>query len=136
MYFTLPFVLMVMWTTECCINHGYLRGWLKPVISYLFMYFLGNSLPSDIARLLTTVEIFIAPLTNTFDEDVNLLCEIITLLVWAACGGVIQRGHGHIALESYPINARCEWTVQVERGSNIELRWGTYFKSAWNKHGN
>ncbi|KAE8297594.1 Inactive serine protease PAMR1 [Larimichthys crocea] len=38
------------------------------------------------------------------------------------CGGVIQRTQGHIALESYPTNARCEWTVQVERGRKIELR--------------
>ncbi|XP_029281336.1 inactive serine protease PAMR1-like [Cottoperca gobio] len=38
------------------------------------------------------------------------------------CGGVIQRAQGHIAMESYPTNARCEWTVQVERGSSIELR--------------
>uniref|UniRef100_A0A7N6BHQ4 Uncharacterized protein n=1 Tax=Anabas testudineus TaxID=64144 RepID=A0A7N6BHQ4_ANATE len=38
------------------------------------------------------------------------------------CGGVIQRAQGHIALESYPANARCQWTVQVERGSTIELR--------------
>ncbi|XP_051234872.1 uncharacterized protein pamr1a isoform X1 [Dicentrarchus labrax] len=38
------------------------------------------------------------------------------------CGGVIQRSQGHIALESYPTNARCEWTVQVERDSKIELR--------------
>ncbi|XP_028258624.1 inactive serine protease PAMR1 [Parambassis ranga] len=38
------------------------------------------------------------------------------------CGGVIQRAQGHIALESYPTIARCEWTVQVERGSSIELR--------------
>ncbi|XP_042344706.1 inactive serine protease PAMR1-like isoform X2 [Plectropomus leopardus] len=38
------------------------------------------------------------------------------------CGGVIQRAQGHIALESYPTNARCEWTVQVERDRSIELR--------------
>ncbi|XP_070691725.1 inactive serine protease PAMR1 [Pempheris klunzingeri] len=38
------------------------------------------------------------------------------------CGGVIQRAQGHIVLESYPTNARCEWTVQVEKGSSIELR--------------
>ncbi|TKS69516.1 Inactive serine protease PAMR1 [Collichthys lucidus] len=38
------------------------------------------------------------------------------------CGGVIQRTQGHIALESYPTNAQCEWTVQVERGRKIELR--------------
>ncbi|GAA6218969.1 inactive serine protease PAMR1-like isoform X1 [Lates japonicus] len=38
------------------------------------------------------------------------------------CGGIIQRAQGHIALESYPTNARCEWTIQVPRGSSIELR--------------
>ncbi|XP_031146001.1 inactive serine protease PAMR1 isoform X3 [Sander lucioperca] len=38
------------------------------------------------------------------------------------CGGIIQRAQGVIAMESYPINARCEWTVQVERDSTIELR--------------
>ncbi|XP_054476004.1 inactive serine protease PAMR1 [Anoplopoma fimbria] len=38
------------------------------------------------------------------------------------CGGVIQRSQGHIAVESYPTNARCEWTVRVEGGSSIELR--------------
>ncbi|XP_055770358.1 inactive serine protease PAMR1-like [Salvelinus fontinalis] len=38
------------------------------------------------------------------------------------CGGVIRRVQGHIMLESYPINAHCEWRVQVERGENVELR--------------
>ncbi|XP_056874371.1 uncharacterized protein LOC130516950 isoform X2 [Takifugu flavidus] len=38
------------------------------------------------------------------------------------CGGVIHRDQGHIALDSYPTNARCEWTVHVERGRSIELR--------------
>ncbi|XP_029576447.1 inactive serine protease PAMR1 isoform X3 [Salmo trutta] len=38
------------------------------------------------------------------------------------CGGVIRRAQGHIMLESYPINAHCEWRVQVERGENVELR--------------
>ncbi|XP_031704491.1 inactive serine protease PAMR1 [Anarrhichthys ocellatus] len=37
------------------------------------------------------------------------------------CGGVIQRAQGHIAVESYPTNARCEWTVQVAGGSSVEL---------------
>ncbi|XP_056134942.1 inactive serine protease PAMR1 isoform X2 [Lampris incognitus] len=39
-----------------------------------------------------------------------------------SCGGVIQRAQGHIALESYPTNARCEWRVQVQQGHSIELR--------------
>uniref|UniRef100_A0A3B4Z037 Inactive serine protease PAMR1-like n=1 Tax=Stegastes partitus TaxID=144197 RepID=A0A3B4Z037_9TELE len=38
------------------------------------------------------------------------------------CGGVLQRAQGHVALESYPTNARCEWTVQVGRGGSVELR--------------
>ncbi|KAM3876883.1 inactive serine protease PAMR1 [Diretmus argenteus] len=38
------------------------------------------------------------------------------------CGGVIHRAQGHLALESYPINARCEWRVQAQRGHSIELR--------------
>uniref|UniRef100_A0A8C7MPL4 Inactive serine protease PAMR1 n=1 Tax=Oncorhynchus kisutch TaxID=8019 RepID=A0A8C7MPL4_ONCKI len=38
------------------------------------------------------------------------------------CGGVIRRAQGHIMLESYPINAHCEWRVQVEKGENVELR--------------
>ncbi|XP_019955015.2 inactive serine protease PAMR1 [Paralichthys olivaceus] len=38
------------------------------------------------------------------------------------CGGVIQRAQGHVALESYPTNARCEWRVQAQRGRSIELR--------------
>uniref|UniRef100_A0A8C2WB63 Peptidase domain containing associated with muscle reration 1 n=1 Tax=Cyclopterus lumpus TaxID=8103 RepID=A0A8C2WB63_CYCLU len=38
------------------------------------------------------------------------------------CGGVIGRTQGHIAVESYPTNARCEWTVRVASGSTVELR--------------
>ncbi|KAM9861144.1 inactive serine protease PAMR1 [Aulostomus maculatus] len=38
------------------------------------------------------------------------------------CGGVIHRSQGHIALESYPTNAHCEWRVHVERGRSVELR--------------
>uniref|UniRef100_A0A3Q4HQ04 Peptidase domain containing associated with muscle reration 1 n=1 Tax=Neolamprologus brichardi TaxID=32507 RepID=A0A3Q4HQ04_NEOBR len=38
------------------------------------------------------------------------------------CKSIIQRAQGHIALESYPTNARCEWIVQMERGSSIQLR--------------
>ncbi|XP_030650045.1 inactive serine protease PAMR1 [Chanos chanos] len=37
------------------------------------------------------------------------------------CGGIIKRLQGHITLESYPINARCEWTLQVRRGMIMEL---------------
>ncbi|XP_041835945.1 inactive serine protease PAMR1 isoform X2 [Melanotaenia boesemani] len=38
------------------------------------------------------------------------------------CGGIIQRAQGHVVLESYPTNARCEWIVQVKEDSIIELR--------------
>ncbi|RXN26459.1 inactive serine protease PAMR1-like protein [Labeo rohita] len=38
------------------------------------------------------------------------------------CGEVIQRPHGHVTLEGYPINAKCEWTLQVGRGAMMELR--------------
>ncbi|KAK7176116.1 hypothetical protein R3I93_000390 [Phoxinus phoxinus] len=38
------------------------------------------------------------------------------------CGEVIQRPQGHVTLESYPINAKCEWTLQVGRGATVELR--------------
>nr|XP_046250762.1 inactive serine protease PAMR1 [Scatophagus argus] len=38
------------------------------------------------------------------------------------CGGVIHKRQGHLVLESYPNNARCEWTIQVDRPFTIELR--------------
>ncbi|XP_026869623.2 inactive serine protease PAMR1 [Electrophorus electricus] len=38
------------------------------------------------------------------------------------CGEVIRRSQGHVTLESYPINAKCEWTLQVSRGLTMELR--------------
>lgn len=38
------------------------------------------------------------------------------------CGEVIHRPHGHVTMESYPINAKCEWTLQVNQGATIELR--------------
>nr|XP_015820312.2 inactive serine protease PAMR1 [Nothobranchius furzeri] len=38
------------------------------------------------------------------------------------CGGVIRKQQGHLILESYPNNARCEWTIQVDRPFNIKLR--------------
>lgn len=61
--------------------------------------------------------------------------NVSPVLFRVACGGIIQRVQGHIALESYPTNARCEWTVQVERNSRVELRWVTCFKAARSKHG-
>ncbi|KAF7702185.1 inactive serine protease PAMR1 [Silurus meridionalis] len=38
------------------------------------------------------------------------------------CGGVIRKRQGHLVLESYPTNARCEWTLQVNQPFTIELR--------------
>ncbi|XP_042268809.1 inactive serine protease PAMR1 [Thunnus maccoyii] len=38
------------------------------------------------------------------------------------CGGVIRKRQGHLVLESYPNNARCEWTIQVDRPFTIDLR--------------
>ncbi|KAL2088942.1 hypothetical protein ACEWY4_015841 [Coilia grayii] len=38
------------------------------------------------------------------------------------CGGVIRRAQGHLTLESYPINARCEWIIHVNRGLTMDLR--------------
>ncbi|NWS75812.1 PAMR1 protease, partial [Crotophaga sulcirostris] len=38
------------------------------------------------------------------------------------CGQVLQASRGQIMLEGYPLNARCEWIIQVRPGFNIELR--------------
>ncbi|XP_063045223.1 inactive serine protease PAMR1 [Engraulis encrasicolus] len=38
------------------------------------------------------------------------------------CGGVMRRAQGHFTLESYPINARCDWIIHVNRGVAMELR--------------
>ncbi|KAM8860986.1 inactive serine protease PAMR1 isoform 1-T1 [Synchiropus picturatus] len=38
------------------------------------------------------------------------------------CGGVIRKRQGHLVLESYPNNARCEWTIEVDRPFTVELR--------------
>nr|XP_055048276.1 inactive serine protease PAMR1 isoform X5 [Misgurnus anguillicaudatus] len=38
------------------------------------------------------------------------------------CGGVIHRRQGHLVLESYPTNARCEWTLRVDQPFTIDLR--------------
>ncbi|XP_066557144.1 inactive serine protease PAMR1 isoform X2 [Amia ocellicauda] len=38
------------------------------------------------------------------------------------CGGVINASRGYIAIESYPTNAHCEWTLHVNPAFNIELR--------------
>ncbi|NXK31595.1 PAMR1 protease, partial [Piprites chloris] len=38
------------------------------------------------------------------------------------CGQVLRASRGQILLEGYPLNARCEWTIHVQPGFNIELR--------------
>ncbi|XP_057693859.1 inactive serine protease PAMR1 isoform X2 [Corythoichthys intestinalis] len=38
------------------------------------------------------------------------------------CGEVIHKRQGHLILESYPNNARCDWTIQVDNPFTIELR--------------
>ncbi|XP_056137757.1 inactive serine protease PAMR1 [Lampris incognitus] len=38
------------------------------------------------------------------------------------CGGLIRKRQGHLVLESYPTNAHCEWTLQVDRPFTIDLR--------------
>ncbi|XP_032867008.1 inactive serine protease PAMR1 isoform X3 [Tyto alba] len=38
------------------------------------------------------------------------------------CGQVLRSSRGQILLEGYPLNARCEWTIHVQAGFNIELR--------------
>ncbi|XP_026793165.2 inactive serine protease PAMR1 isoform X3 [Pangasianodon hypophthalmus] len=38
------------------------------------------------------------------------------------CGEVIRRPQGHVTLESYPVNAECDWTLHVSRGLAMEFR--------------
>ncbi|XP_049326908.1 inactive serine protease PAMR1 [Astyanax mexicanus] len=38
------------------------------------------------------------------------------------CGGVVRRAQGHVVLESYPVNSRCDWTLHVSSGLTMELR--------------
>ena len=54
----------------------------------------------------------------------HVKCELLMVLfLFIECGGVIRKGQGHIVLESYPTNARCEWTVQVDPRFTINFRW-------------
>lgn len=39
------------------------------------------------------------------------------------CGQVLRASRGQILLEGYPLNARCEWTIHVQAGFNVEIRW-------------
>ncbi|KAL9849222.1 inactive serine protease PAMR1 isoform 2-T2 [Geothlypis trichas] len=38
------------------------------------------------------------------------------------CGQVLRASRGQILLEGYPLNARCEWTIHVQAGFNVEIR--------------
>ncbi|NXJ69794.1 PAMR1 protease, partial [Rostratula benghalensis] len=38
------------------------------------------------------------------------------------CGQVLRASRGQILLEGYPLNVQCEWTIHVQSGFNIELR--------------
>ncbi|NXP04269.1 PAMR1 protease, partial [Thinocorus orbignyianus] len=38
------------------------------------------------------------------------------------CGQVLRASRGQILLEGYPLNVQCEWTIHVQAGFNIELR--------------
>ncbi|GAA6104532.1 inactive serine protease PAMR1 [Tachysurus ichikawai] len=38
------------------------------------------------------------------------------------CGEVIRRPQGHITLEGYPVNAKCDWTLYVSSGLAMEFR--------------
>ncbi|XP_029861534.1 inactive serine protease PAMR1 isoform X3 [Aquila chrysaetos chrysaetos] len=51
----------------------------------------------------------------------QLPCRI-SLFLNTRCGQVLQASRGQILLEGYPLNARCEWTIHVQAGFNIELR--------------
>ncbi|XP_019332259.1 inactive serine protease PAMR1 isoform X2 [Alligator mississippiensis] len=38
------------------------------------------------------------------------------------CGQILRTSKGQIMLESYPLNARCEWTIHVKPGFVVQLR--------------
>ncbi|KAH0516666.1 Inactive serine protease PAMR1 [Microtus ochrogaster] len=40
------------------------------------------------------------------------------------CGQVLRASKGQILLESYPLNAHCEWTIHARPGFIIQLRFG------------
>ncbi|KPP59946.1 inactive serine protease PAMR1-like [Scleropages formosus] len=52
----------------------------------------------------------------------NALNECDPCIIHPGCGGVIRKAQGHIVLESYPTNARCEWTLHVDPEFTVELR--------------
>lgn len=43
-------------------------------------------------------------------------------LLFSGCGQVLRASKGQILLESYPLNAHCEWTIHARPGFIIQLR--------------
>lgn len=66
----------------------------------------------------------IKDLTQIINQTViiSLLNSYCFCSYFPECGGVIRKKQGHLLLESYPNNARCEWTIQVDRPFTIELK--------------
>ena len=60
--------------------------------------------------------------TNCFADRQKNSPPRCVLLFLPECGGVVRKRQGHLVLESYPNNARCEWTVQVDRAFTIDFR--------------
>ncbi|XP_077178288.1 inactive serine protease PAMR1 isoform X3 [Paroedura picta] len=48
--------------------------------------------------------------------------ECDSCLIHPGCGHVLQASKGQILLESYPLNAHCEWTIHAKPGYVVELR--------------
>ncbi|NXA09820.1 PAMR1 protease, partial [Sapayoa aenigma] len=96
----------VGYTIPCCRNEEnecdscLIHPGIHPVFSSwccFYVYFLQMSLPSPPQRIFF------------------LFCS-------SGCGQVLRASRGQILLEGYPLNARCEWTIHVQAGFNIELR--------------
>ncbi|XP_061853964.1 inactive serine protease PAMR1 isoform X3 [Colius striatus] len=60
-----------------------------------------------------------APWTHV---GLTLLQLLLISCLPRGCGKVLRASRGQILLEGYPLNARCEWTIHVQAGFNIELR--------------
>ncbi|CAH6788184.1 Pamr1 [Phodopus roborovskii] len=50
--------------------------------------------------------------------------ECDSCLIHPGCGQVLRASKGQILLESYPLNAHCEWTIHSTPGFIIQLRFG------------
>lgn len=50
------------------------------------------------------------------------ICVSIFFLLFSGCGQVLRASKGQILLESYPLNAHCEWTIHARPGFIIQLR--------------